>query len=72
MESTSTKLKVVWGVTERGDRTHWARVGVAWENRDGSLSARLEAVPMSGLLCVRDWVPSTEQRPLARDPESGS
>jgi hypothetical protein len=67
MESSSSKLKVVWGVTERGDRTHWARVGVAWENSDGSLSARLEAVPMSGMLCVRDWTPSTKSEPVQEE-----
>ncbi len=56
METIDAKLKVIWALSERGARTVRTRVGVAWENADGSLSARLEAVPLSGRLEVRDWV----------------
>jgi hypothetical protein len=57
----------VWGVSERGDRALWSRVGVAWEHRDGSIWARLEAVPLSGRLCLRDWAPGVESREQTPD-----
>lgn len=64
METIDAKLKVIWAMTERGTRTYRTRVGVAWENEDGSLSARLDAVPMSGRLEVRDWVERSEEPAL--------
>jgi hypothetical protein len=35
------------------DRARWVRVGVAFENRDGSLNVLLDAVPLSGRLHIR-------------------
>lgn len=46
--------KVVFALTERDGKTHWTRVGVAWPNRDGSLTLTLDAIPVSGKLQVRD------------------
>jgi hypothetical protein len=49
------KTKVVYTVIERpGARAFWTRIGVGWHNRDGSLALRLDAVPITGLLQVRD------------------
>lgn len=31
-----------------GDKNHWHRVGAAWPNKDGSLSLKLNAVPVDG------------------------
>ena len=56
MEPTTGKVKIVWSMTERGSRTHWARIGVAWESRDGVLHARLDALPINGRICIRPWV----------------
>lgn len=50
--------KLVYTVTERGDRSFWTRIGVAFVNRDGSLSVRLEAVPVNGNLQIRDDDPT--------------
>ena len=57
--------KAVDMITEReGARSLWTRVGSAWVNRDGSTTLRLDALPLSGTLQVRD----PEPRPL---PTSG-
>ncbi|MBK8693910.1 MAG: hypothetical protein IPN17_16885 [Deltaproteobacteria bacterium] len=53
--------KAVYMITEReGARSIWTRVGSAWVNRDGSTTLRLDALPLSGTLQVRD----PEPRPL--------
>ena len=43
---------------ERDGRSFWVRIGTAFKNRDGSLSALLDAVPTNGTLHIR------EQRPF--------
>jgi hypothetical protein len=62
MEENSRSMKVVWSVIERGQangltKAYWSRVGVGFVNRDGSLTLRLDAIPLSGSLQVRDWEP---------------
>ncbi len=60
--------KHVFAVTERGDRTHWTRIGVAFVNRDSSLTLRLDALPLNGTLVVRDAKsdePDDHPRPAA-------
>jgi hypothetical protein len=53
--------KAVYMITEReGARSFWTRIGSAWVNRDGSTTLRLDALPLSGTLQVRD----PEPRPL--------
>ncbi len=57
--------KVVYTIIERGrGRRVWLRVGVAFVNRDQSLNVRLDAVPISGQLHIREAPP-----PGSRDPE---
>lgn len=55
MSGSSAKLKVVWAITPRGGQTVWSRVGVAWQGTNGALFARLDALPVSGELCIKDW-----------------
>jgi hypothetical protein len=51
-------MKVVWTVVDRGQgKSYWTRVGVGFVNRDGSLTLRLDAIPISGTIQVRDWEP---------------
>jgi hypothetical protein len=64
----ATKMKVLWMITERADKSYWTRVGVGLVNRDGSINLVLEAVPLAGgRLQLRDYTPrdaehaSTEQ-----------
>jgi hypothetical protein len=37
--------KAVYALTERGGKTYWTRVGIAYVNRDDSLTLRLDALP---------------------------
>jgi len=61
------KMKIVYAITSREPkpgsasntpRKFWHRVGVAFVNRDGSLSVKLEALPVSGELHIRDYLPA--------------
>ncbi len=49
------KMKTVYTVVDRGQKSYWVRVGVGFENQDGSLNLKLDAVPTNGTLQVRDW-----------------
>ncbi|HKO91731.1 MAG TPA: hypothetical protein VJU61_11285 [Polyangiaceae bacterium] len=53
----ASKMKIVYVITERNSRKFWNRIGVAFVNPDGSLNVKLEAVPVSGEMHVRDYVP---------------
>lgn len=57
MTNQNQRTKAVFAITERGDKSYWTRVGVAYTNRDGSLTLRLDALPVSGTLQVRDEEP---------------
>jgi hypothetical protein len=57
----SAKMKIVYVITERNNRSFWNRVGVAFVNSDGSLNVKLEAVPVSGEMQIRDYVPRDDQ-----------
>ena len=50
------KFKVCYVITERGEKTYWNRIGVAFTNKDGSINVKLDAVPVSGELQIRDYV----------------
>ena len=56
-KSLLTPPKAVYTVIERGSRSHWLRVGVAFVNRDGSLNVKLDALPVNGTLHIRDADP---------------
>ena len=60
--ATATTWKVVYAIVERGARKHWLRIGMAFVNRDGSLNVRLDAVPLSGQLHIRDNPRATSAR----------
>jgi len=51
----------VFAITERGDKTYWSKIGVAFVNRDKSITVQLEAFPVSGKLQIRSEEKS-EQR----------
>jgi len=64
-------MKVVYAVTERGGRSYWTRVGVGYENRDGSLNLKLDAIPVNGTLQVREWEPFDRRTPGAQSDAFG-
>lgn len=48
--------RIVYSITERGGRTHWTRIGVAFVNGDGSLRVELDLLPLNGRFNVREPV----------------
>ena len=59
--------KFLWMVEDKFDgdgqkkRSFWTKIGIAFENRDGSYSLDLAAVPVNGKLQMRDpWRPAPE------------
>ncbi len=52
--------RIVYAIIERGTRRHWLRIGLAFPNRDGSLNVRLDALPLSGQLQIRNDAPRGE------------
>ena len=58
------KMKVAYVITERGDKSFWNRVGVAFTNRDGSINVKLDALPLGGQLQIRDWEPPRDEEPM--------
>ena len=57
----ANKMKAVYTIVERGEKSFWTRIGVAYVNRDGSLNIKLDAVPVNGTLHVRDWTSRDDQ-----------
>jgi len=56
MDSNGQNMKVVFTVVERGGgKSFWTRVGVGFVNRDGSITLKLDAIPVNGTLQVREW-----------------
>src|SRR5271170_4613157 len=55
---TKTTMKTVFTVVDRGSgKSFWVRVGTGFLNQDGSWNLRLDAIPVNGVLQVRDWEP---------------
>lgn len=72
METQSKKA--VYTVIERTDgetkKSFWVRIGAAFTNRDGSYTVKLDALPVNGMLQVREW-PNREEW-LRRDQSNGA
>lgn len=68
-------MKDVYAIYESRDgreRSRWVRVGVAFDNKDGSLNLLLDAVPLSGRLQVRGRAGEARQATVAEAPEPGA
>lgn len=49
-------MKAVFTVVDRGaGKSYWTRVGIGFVNRDGSITLKLDAIPVNGTLQVREW-----------------
>ncbi len=46
--------------SEDGERSFWTKVGVAFVNKDNSLTVELNAIPLSGRLQIRDPKPKED------------
>ena len=56
-----SKMKIAYVVTQRGTHKYWTRIGAAFVNRDGSFNVKLDAIPVSGEIHVRDYVPREDR-----------
>jgi hypothetical protein len=56
-----SKMKIAYVVTQRGTNKYWTRNGVAFVNRDGSFNVKLDAIPVTGEIHVRDYVPREDR-----------
>jgi hypothetical protein len=56
MENVTRNPLVVYTIVERGKdgKKFWVRIGSAFRNQDGSLNARLDAVPVNGTMHIRE------------------
>lgn len=56
--------KEVWAIVEKEnlEKAIWVRIGVAWENRDGSIKVVLNVLPIQGEMLIRDPKPFEERR----------
>ena len=74
MDDQGRTMKAVWTMVERsqpsatGAKAYWTRVGVGFVNRDGSITLRLDALPVNGTLQVRDWEPAERRQDGADSP----
>lgn len=69
---SNAKMKIAYVITERNGRSYWNRVGVGFVNSDGSINLRLEAVPVSGELQIRDHVPREDSATASQRPTNGN
>ncbi|OGQ48307.1 MAG: hypothetical protein A3I09_00270 [Deltaproteobacteria bacterium RIFCSPLOWO2_02_FULL_47_10] len=54
--SEMSQRKEVYHIKDLGDgkKSLWTRIGAAFVNKDGSINAFLEALPVDGRLHIRD------------------
>ena len=54
--------RAVYSIIEKSGREpFWLRIGWCHTNRDGSFNIHLDAVPLTGKLQVRDYVPREDR-----------
>lgn len=58
-------MKQVLGVTERDGKSFWTRIGVGFENKDGSINLKLDFIPTNPdtTIQVRDMPPREDDSP---------
>ncbi|MGH7280467.1 MAG: hypothetical protein ACRELY_03005 [Polyangiaceae bacterium] len=64
LASTGTRpFKLVYTITEnKNGKSFWTRIGAAFTNRDGSLTLKLDCIPIGGTMQVRDYEPREGDR----------
>lgn len=68
----ASKMKIVYVISDRNGRKYWNRIGVAFINSDGSTNVKLEAIPVSGVMQIRDYVPREEAPSFGVAPSNGA
>lgn len=54
MNERISGTRSAFALTERNEKTFWTRIGVAFTNKDGSVTVQLDALPVSGRLQIRE------------------
>lgn len=64
MTTQAGKKWAVYSIWEREgyEKAFWMRIGVAFQNRDGSFTVLLDAAPLDGKLHIREWREDEEVR----------
>lgn len=62
------KPLICYAINERGGKSYWTRIGVAFVNQDRSINVRLECLPINGELQIREQVDRDERD---EQPEGG-
>lgn len=64
MKNEMRRMKHVWMVEDAPPssangtaKSFWTKIGIAFENEDGSLTLQLAAIPVTGKMVVRDATP---------------
>ena len=68
--SQSRTMKIVYAITERAPgKSYWNRIGVGFVNQDGSITLRLDCVPVAPNVSmqIRDYDPRDAERDSERD-----
>ena len=64
----SSARKEIFGIVERNEQSYWTRIGVAFENRDGSWNLRFDFFPSRGDVKIQMREPrEREARPSERE-----
>ncbi len=45
----------------KDDKAYWNRIGVGWDNKDGSINVQLNALPIDGRINLRVPKPKDEE-----------
>ena len=55
-DGAERRWKAVYTIVEgqNKEKKYWLRIGIAFPNRDQSLNVRLDAMPVNGMLHIRD------------------
>jgi hypothetical protein len=61
MSTNGTTYKVAYTVTERNGKSFWRQIGVVFTNRDGSMTVKLDALPVNGELVIKDPQPREDR-----------
>jgi hypothetical protein len=68
MENNTRRPRAVYAVVPKQEgKDVWLRVGSAFENRDGSVTVLLDAVPIGGKLQIREYQPRDVAAPRTSD-----
>ena len=58
---------VAYSIAEKNGKNFWTKIGVAFKNKDGSLSVKLDCLPINGQIHIREYVPRDDAPRGRRD-----